>query len=83
MKNTESGFSTAGYNLKNCTFYENGNVIDIREVLCPHKYIYDRGNGRKTAYLHYIDGMEIWEFLPELWNGWKLMHQVVGKRESY
>lgn len=75
----ETGFATAGYNLKNCTFYANGNVTDINDVLCAHKYVYDRGNGRKTAYLHYVDGMEIWELTPGLWKGWKLMHRTVGE----
>ena len=45
------------------------------------RFIYDRGNGRKTAYLHYVDGMEIWERNPNLWKGWQLMVRVLGEQE--
>ena len=82
-KLAETGYATAGYNLRKCTFYANGNVVDIKDVECAHKYIYDRGNGRKTAYLHYVDGMEIWELTPGLWKGWKLMHRTVGEKAVY
>ena len=51
-------------------------LADIESHPCGHKYIYDRGDGRKTAYLHYVDGMETWELYPKYWDGWKLMLRV-------
>lgn len=72
----ETGYNTAGYSLRECTFYADGNVVDIRKVKCAKCYIYDRGNGRKTAYLHYVDGVEIWDTNPALWKGWKLGYRM-------
>lgn len=72
----ETGNACTGYNLKNCTFYNNGNVVDIKDVLCVKMYVYDRGGDRKTAYLHYIDGVEIWDTNPALWKGWKLGYRM-------
>ena len=67
---------------KDAKYYPNDNTIaDISDVLCAHKHIYDRGNGNKTAYCHYVDGLEIWEFSPECWHGWKLMHKIVSEKE--
>lgn len=48
-----------------------------------HQYTYDRGNGRKTTYIHYVDGMEIWELCPDLWKGWKLMHRFIAEKEVF
>lgn len=48
-----------------------------------HAYLYERGNGRKTMYCHYVDGMEIWEYNPGLWKGWKLMHKIDGETEVW
>lgn len=75
-KRKETGFSTAGYNLRNCTFYADGSIVDIKDVECLKMYIYDRGNGRKTAYLHYVDGVEIWDNDPVYGKGWKLGYRL-------
>ena len=48
-----------------------------------HQFVYNRGSGRKTAYIHYIDGMEIWEYNPALWIGWKLCARFVGEKEVF
>lgn len=75
MKNklAETGHATAGYNLRNAKFYSNGNVVDINDIECAHRYVYSRGGDRKTAYLHYVDGVEIWEYNPAIRKGWELM----------
>ena len=72
----ETGYSCSGYNFKNCTFYADGTVTDIKDVLCVKMFLYDRGNGKKTAYLHYVDGVEIWDTNPKLWKGWKLGYRL-------
>lgn len=48
-----------------------------------HTYVYDRGNGRRTVYVHYVDGLEVWEYNPNLWRGWKLMSRVIGEVEVW
>lgn len=58
-------------------------IEDINSIPCARRIIYDRKNGNKTAFLHYIDGMNIYELCPNLWKGWKLMHQFVGETEVY
>ena len=82
-RKAESGYNTIGYSTRNATFYDNGNVVDIRDVSCAHMYIYNRNNGRKTAYLHYIDGVEVWELTPALWRGWKKMYTLVAGNDIY
>lgn len=56
-------------------------VEDLNEINYVNIYIYNRGNGRKTAYLHYTDGMMIYEQSPGLWKGWRLMLKLTGDRE--
>lgn len=58
-------------------------VDDIHEIPCARLVIYDRKSGNKTAFLHYVDGMEIYELCPKLWEGWKLMHRLIGEKEVY
>lgn len=72
----ETGYACTGYSFKSCKFYADGTIVDIQDVLCLKKYIYDRGNGKKTAYLHYVDGVEIWDTNPALWQGWKLGYRM-------
>ena len=57
-------------------------IKDITTRRCWKMYIYDsRYNpGCKEAYLHFVDGMEIWRYTPE-WGAWKLMSTVVGEKE--
>lgn len=58
-------------------------IPDIESVPCTKKYIYDRGNGRKTAFLHYVDGIAVYEYCPGLWHGWKRMHTIIGESEVF
>lgn len=58
-------------------------IDDIESVPCVKKYIYDRGNGRKTAFLHFVDGMQIYDLCPGLWHGWKLGLTIVGESEVH
>lgn len=58
-------------------------VEDIESIPCARLYIYDRGNGRKTAFLHFVDGMQIYDLCPGLWHGWKLGHTIVGESEVH
>lgn len=46
-------------------------------------YIVDKKNGRKTAYIHFVDGLEIWEYCPDLWSGWKIVKRIIGEKEVY
>ena len=75
----ETGYATAGCGLQDCEFYANGNVIDINKIRCAKKYIYTRGGDRKTALVHYVDGVEFWEYNPGLWKGWKLAHTITAE----
>lgn len=72
----ETGHACSGYNLRDCLFHSNGNVVDIKDVKCMKMYVYDRGRDKKTAYLHYVDGVEIWDYNPALWKGWKLGYRM-------
>jgi len=53
---------------------------DIHSIPCGHKYIYDRGDGRITAYLHWVDGMQIFEWNSSAWEGWRLMLYMEGEK---
>lgn len=75
-KRSETGYATLGWNLQDCEFYANGNVVDIRKIRCSKMYIYGRGGDRKTALVHYNDAVEFWEYNPGLWKGWKLAHTI-------
>ena len=63
------------------TRYKPEYIEDINDIVCANRYIYDRGYGRKTAYLHYVDGTMTYDYCPDQWRGWRLMHIFVGERE--
>lgn len=79
-KMKETGCACTGYNLKNCTFFSDGTIVDINDVLCMKLYVYDRGNGRKTAYVHYTNNVEIWDTMPGMWKGWKLGYRMYAEQ---
>ena len=57
--------------------------LDSIEDKGAHQFVYNRGGERKTAYIHYVDGMESWEYNPALWKGWKLCARFVGEKEVF
>ena len=59
-------------------------IKDITKRPCLKMYIYDSkyGKGCKEAYLHFVDGMEVWRYTPQ-WDGWKLMNRFDGEKEVY
>ena len=68
---------------KSAKLYAHDNtLVDIKDVICDDKYVYDRGNGNKSAYCHYDDGVEFWDAIPSRWRGWKLSQKLTGKREA-
>ena len=54
---------------------------DLHEINCVDRFIYEREPGWKVAYLHYSDGVIIYEQSPNHRKGWRLMHKHSGKRE--
>ena len=58
-------------------------IDDINDITSGKKYIYDRGNGWKTAVIHYHDGMEIWDTSPAFGKGWKCGFRLINGKESY
>jgi hypothetical protein len=56
--------------------------IDIENKPCSKKYIYSHSDGSKTAYLHYVDGMQVWEYIPRL-KKWVLVKLCIGEKEVY
>lgn len=57
-------------------------IEDITTRSCWKMYIHANNDGSKEAYLHFVDGMETWRYLPE-WRGWKLMKIMIGEKEVY
>ena len=56
---------------------------DITSRRCLKMYIFNsRDIGCKDAYLHFVDGMEVWRYTPA-WGGWRLMSTVIGGREVF
>ena len=54
---------------------------DELESKGTHRHVYNHKDGSKTAYIHYVDGMEVWELNQKLWAGWKKVKTIVGEGE--